>query len=182
MNESDEICFVCGENNPVVLQRHHIIPRRYAGSDGDENLVTLCANCHEAVEHIYTDEVITQLGRAWKSQQPDVGISDILRLLKATDAEDFFSEEGERDLSIPLDFGKRLAAAYHSVGTDFLQEILTDLVSEAQQNVMEGRDPTEGITIHRSWRNRGDRGPSDCDDHSQRESGDGDPQIPPPME
>lgn len=46
-------CFICGEENPVVLEEHHIIPQRLGGSDRPDNLATLCANCHTALEKIY---------------------------------------------------------------------------------------------------------------------------------
>jgi len=49
-------CYICGEDNPNVLQTHHLIPRRYGGSDQSENLVRLCANCHQAIESLYDDE------------------------------------------------------------------------------------------------------------------------------
>jgi hypothetical protein len=49
-------CFVCGEKNKHVLQEHHIVPRRHGGGESKENLVTLCANCHAAIEKIYTDD------------------------------------------------------------------------------------------------------------------------------
>jgi len=55
MNENR--CFICGENNENVLEDHHIIPRRYDGGDDDENLVTLCSNCHQAIEKIYSDKI-----------------------------------------------------------------------------------------------------------------------------
>lgn len=48
-------CRICGEDNPVVLEEHHKVPRRFGGGDSAENLVTLCANCHTAVEAIYDD-------------------------------------------------------------------------------------------------------------------------------
>jgi len=51
-----ERCFICAEDNPNVLQTHHILPRRHGGGDSAENLVTLCANCHVAVERIYDDD------------------------------------------------------------------------------------------------------------------------------
>ena len=46
-------CFICGDRNSTVLQNHHLIPRRYGGSDDDENVVTLCASCHAAIEQLY---------------------------------------------------------------------------------------------------------------------------------
>jgi hypothetical protein len=57
-------CFICGEDNPHVLEEHHIVPRRHGGSDDPENLVTLCANCHSAIEKLYDDDVFRQLGAA----------------------------------------------------------------------------------------------------------------------
>jgi len=57
-----ESCFICGEDNPAVLQDHHILPRRHGGGDSDENLVTLCANCHAAVEKIYDDKFYQRAG------------------------------------------------------------------------------------------------------------------------
>lgn len=46
-------CYICGEDNPNVLETHHLIPRRYGGEDSNENTVSLCANCHAAVESLY---------------------------------------------------------------------------------------------------------------------------------
>lgn len=57
-------CFICGEDNSVVLEEHHIVPRRYGGTDDEENLVTLCANCHSAVEKLYDKRFYRELGVA----------------------------------------------------------------------------------------------------------------------
>jgi hypothetical protein len=57
-------CFICDEDNPHVLEEHHIIPRRHGGADEPNNLVTLCANCHRAIEKLYDDDVFRQLGAA----------------------------------------------------------------------------------------------------------------------
>lgn len=46
-------CQVCGHHFPNAMNRHHLIPRRYGGSDDDDNVVTLCANCHTAIEQLY---------------------------------------------------------------------------------------------------------------------------------
>lgn len=61
-------CFICGEDNPNVLQEHHIVPRRYGGGDSDDNLITLCANCHEAVEKIYDDDFYARAGYSTPSE------------------------------------------------------------------------------------------------------------------
>ena len=51
-------CFIC---DAVAKENHHIIPRRYGGSDVDENLVALCSRCHNRLEQIYDDDVFTRL-------------------------------------------------------------------------------------------------------------------------
>lgn len=55
-------CYICGPVNPVLLEEHHIIPRRYGGPDGDDNLVALCPKCHDAIERIYDDQFFDALG------------------------------------------------------------------------------------------------------------------------
>ena len=56
IEDDQTACVVCGCNNQNVLERHHIIPSRYGGTDTDKNLVTLCANCHTAIERIYNED------------------------------------------------------------------------------------------------------------------------------
>lgn len=51
MNQQE--CQICGKTVPNSLETHHIVPRRFGGSDQPENLVTLCADCHAAVEKIW---------------------------------------------------------------------------------------------------------------------------------
>lgn len=48
-------CFICGYDNENGLETHHLVPRRYGGSDEPENLVTLCATCHSSIEKLYDD-------------------------------------------------------------------------------------------------------------------------------
>jgi hypothetical protein len=54
-------CFICSKENPNVLETHHLIPRRYGGDDTSENTVTLCANCHAAVERLYSRRFFERL-------------------------------------------------------------------------------------------------------------------------
>jgi hypothetical protein len=138
-NERREL-FHLHESNPVVLQRHHIVPRRYAGPDDDGNLVTLCANCHVALEHIYTDEVFAQLGRAWEDQQPDVGVSDILGILQSSPPPDLSLTGDTEATHVPFSFGTALAAAFHTVGEDVLKEALVTLWDEGQEGFRDDSD------------------------------------------
>ena len=55
-------CYICGHGNPDVIQGHHIIPRRYDGTDEGRNIVDLCPSCHDAIERIYDDSFFEELG------------------------------------------------------------------------------------------------------------------------
>jgi len=55
-----ESCHFCGETD--VLQEHHIVPRRYDGSDESVNLVTLCPTCHRKIESMYDKRFYDALG------------------------------------------------------------------------------------------------------------------------
>lgn len=46
--ESGHRCAVCGEGCP--LERAHIIPWRSSKDHAQENLICLCANCHERAD------------------------------------------------------------------------------------------------------------------------------------
>lgn len=54
-------CEICGKSKPNSLETHHVVPRRYGGSDQPENLVRLCASCHSAIEKIYDDAFYERL-------------------------------------------------------------------------------------------------------------------------
>lgn len=55
-----DTCYFCNAEGP--LQSHHIVPRRYDGSDVDENLVDLCPNCHDKLERLYDARFYDELG------------------------------------------------------------------------------------------------------------------------
>ena len=62
-------CFICGDDHERVLQRHHIVPKNYGGSDDPENLVTVCANCHQAIEKMHDRRFYNQLKYHFQSRQ-----------------------------------------------------------------------------------------------------------------
>ena len=48
-------CFFCGESSPVVLEKHHVLPKYGIFVDGEnapEVTFTLCANCHRKIHHM----------------------------------------------------------------------------------------------------------------------------------
>lgn len=53
-------CYICGES--MFTQKHHILPRSKGGSDNQENLIVLCANCHAGAHHgMYTQDELIDL-------------------------------------------------------------------------------------------------------------------------
>ena len=45
-------CQYCG--HPTELEVHHIQSRSRAGDDAEQNLITLCATCHQVI-HLHKD-------------------------------------------------------------------------------------------------------------------------------
>lgn len=54
-------CYICGYK--IFLEQHHIIPRAKGGSDGIENVIALCPNCHREVHHFgfYSEQELLEL-------------------------------------------------------------------------------------------------------------------------
>jgi hypothetical protein len=48
--EAASRCAFCGETSISTLEIHHIDPLETGGSDAPENLILLCASCHDKVE------------------------------------------------------------------------------------------------------------------------------------
>lgn len=46
-------CYFCPETESTAIESHHIVPRRFGGSDTEENKVDVCANCHRKLEALY---------------------------------------------------------------------------------------------------------------------------------
>jgi len=61
----EDSCFFCQESQ--VLHTHHIVPRRFDGSDDDENLVTVCPNCHSKLEDLYNKRFYKELAVALRT-------------------------------------------------------------------------------------------------------------------
>lgn len=57
---SNATCHFCG--TPEPLDEHHIVPRRFGGSDDRENIVTVCPTCHRKLERLYDRRFYTELG------------------------------------------------------------------------------------------------------------------------
>lgn len=58
---ANEKCYFCDNDNKSLLEKHHIIPKRFNGSDKNQNLVTLCSNCHNKIEDLYDNRFFYQV-------------------------------------------------------------------------------------------------------------------------
>ncbi|NEU56741.1 HNH endonuclease [Halorussus sp. MSC15.2] len=113
------------------MEEHHILPRRYDGSDEPENLVTLCSNCHTAIEKIYGDDFFDRLIENIKNREFGGDV---------TEGVECFAEEylGEDNVSVPKgttdgsraeifraykDFCERRRFPRHTVRRRFLREL-----------------------------------------------------------
>jgi DNA replicative helicase MCM subunit Mcm2 (Cdc46/Mcm family) len=54
-------CYFCLSEERQILEEHHIVPRRFDGSDDDENLVRVCPTCHQKLERLYDDRFYDEL-------------------------------------------------------------------------------------------------------------------------
>jgi hypothetical protein len=46
-------CEVCGFSCECALEMHHVVRVSDGGTDDDDNLVILCANCHSVADHLH---------------------------------------------------------------------------------------------------------------------------------
>lgn len=53
-------CYFCDETS--VLEEHHIVPRRFDGSDDEKNIVEVCPTCHSKLESLYDKRFYDKLG------------------------------------------------------------------------------------------------------------------------
>lgn len=71
MNDADRLsarfadlskgCMFCNRG-AGILETHHLIPRRYGGTDDPENIVQICPTCHRILERLYNNALWERLG------------------------------------------------------------------------------------------------------------------------
>lgn len=85
-------CYICGDDRENSLEEHHIVPRRYGGSDRDRNLITVCASCHSAIEKIYDDSFYERLGVS-KPTDGGIELQEIEGAAQIEDGDDLYIDE-----------------------------------------------------------------------------------------
>lgn len=53
-------CYFCDSTEQI--ERHHILPQRFDGSDKETNIVDLCHDCHWKLERLYNKEFWAAIG------------------------------------------------------------------------------------------------------------------------
>lgn len=89
-----EECAFCGDDR--VIHEHHIIPRRFGGSDDDENLLPLCPTCHVIVEETWDKEFYEAVGA-----RQDAGEEYVRGVLDAAACINDLDVNGRRTVSSP---------------------------------------------------------------------------------
>lgn len=57
---TDSSCLFCDSTDD--LEEHHVVPRQYGGTDSDENLITVCEDCHKTIERTWGQRFYDRIG------------------------------------------------------------------------------------------------------------------------
>lgn len=117
-------CQICGDVRPRSLEEHHILPRRFGGGDHEDNLVTLCASCHRALESIYDKQFWTTVG------------------LRPSDRSDTVAEFVDRRLSLDESYGPTPKSEVYQWYSDWCHAGETEPVSRHKFTKQLNRVPT----------------------------------------
>lgn len=59
-NADTDRCYFCPKRTDIEV--HHIVPRRFNGTNERENLVAVCDRCHKKLERLYDSRFYESLG------------------------------------------------------------------------------------------------------------------------
>lgn len=132
-----DTCYLCGGSHEGLLQQHHIVPRRFGGSDDTKNLVELCPTCHRKLERLYDHRFYEQLREHFRkelkaddlvetneqssSEQESVHISG--RELKDSIKSLIVELEGNNEKGAPID----RVMSEHPKPTEDIQKAISEL-------------------------------------------------------
>jgi len=108
-------CYFCLSEERHILEEHHTVPRRFDGSDDDENLVRVCPTCHEKLERLYSERFYRELGvigggtdlsGLFVAPQPDsdggAGVTQRDRVRSLLDIIDKLEDQSERGAPVGM--------------------------------------------------------------------------------
>lgn len=56
----DEGCLFCGTVDDI--EKHHIVPRKFGGTDDNENLIRVCSECNKKIEQTWNRRFYEKIG------------------------------------------------------------------------------------------------------------------------
>jgi DNA-binding MarR family transcriptional regulator len=144
-----EKCIFCGFDNDHALEEHHVIPRRVGGPDTSDNLITVCANCHNTLESVYDNLFWARVGSLQfsledlnidVSRQSDLskfdGGSDVAPGLEVQDSDDTTEDVGVvRSLIKKKTKFEIIQRVYRHDGIQATQGDLADCIGYSQQYI-----------------------------------------------
>ena len=102
LHRDNYTCQVCGKKH-VRLEVHHVIPRSKGGTDDENNLITLCEDCHEAVHNgkIVLTKQPKKLNLKYATHM-NIIRSQLLKIYhEAVETFGFVTKENRNHLSLP---------------------------------------------------------------------------------
>ena len=104
LNRDNYICQVCGKKH-TLLEVHHIIWRSRGGSDDEDNLITLCHDCHSKIHEglLTVDKKPRKLNLKYATHMSIIR-SQLLKVYpNAIETFGFVTKENRNHLSLPKD-------------------------------------------------------------------------------
>lgn len=83
-----ETCYFCHDADTHLHETHHIVPRRYDGSDKQANLVHVCPTCHRKLETLYDERFFAALDVETPDSDGDVSEESEVVACTSTEADE----------------------------------------------------------------------------------------------
>ena len=151
-------CYICSRGNSDILETHHLIPRRFGGSDTAANIVELCPTCHSTLERLYGDWFWATVNAISEERQLNIILDDILERLGGVHLElllglEEIKDDIEDDYRVNVDQAKQNAIeneaernGYQSLkGTHFT---IKGVIEDAQESYPDRPGAPEKVVIN----------------------------------
>lgn len=123
-------CYFC-EGGSDVLESHHIVPRRFGGSDRDHNLVQVCPTCHQKLERLYSERFYDAIGA---NSPADATAHMATYLLYLLDSVEFEIHRAISDVREELEEAKIVHGEIPDDLTDHISSTLNEYNSESDES------------------------------------------------
>lgn len=153
MEATDFVCHICGSVFPIEYRnKHHKIPKNSGGNDSEQNLLSLCAGCHQFVHAITrmmrnpkrVGEVRSTVQRVYPSPSAQYKCLELSRL--ECESKILYRDAVEADQEREVGIGLRLKAPYRDAlqliardrklsMADYTRKIIEDHIRKVYPNV-----------------------------------------------